>query len=358
VVRRVSIETVTLGHRVPSLARWGFTPDADLVYRTLVTFGPATARGLAATLGLPRRRVADALGALGQAGAAREHVAARGQPTWTARDMASVMAEFERASHLGHRPIRVTAPRSVSECVDQVLAGVHQLGPDLRHLSTRAVTRQRLAALVTTARHEHLTINPETSFDATSAAAAAPLDNALVQRGVSVRVLGVQAPDPSALGFQYRQAVEVPMKLIVIDRQVALFPVEPLDYEQGYLEVTQAQVVEALVASFEKHWATAQDPWENAMPTVSLTAREQALIGLLVAGHTDATAALELRISERSATTIMRSLMDRVGVANRFQLGVALGTLRAAPSPPGLTTTQPPTPCSVAGEISAAEDES
>lgn len=340
----MSINTVTRGHRVPSLARWGFKPDADLVYRTLVTFGPATARGLAATLGMSRRRVEDALGALGQAGAAGQRVAARGQPVWTARDVASVTAEFERSSKLGRRPIRVHAPRSVSDCVNQVLAGVHQLGPGLRHLSTRAVTRQRLAALVTMARHEHLAINPEMTFDASSVAAAAPLDNALVQRGVSVRVLGVQAPESSALGFRYRHAVEVPMKLIVIDRQVALFPVEPLDYEQGYLEIAQASVVEALVASFEEHWATAQDPWENAMPTVSLTAREQALIGLLVAGHTDAMAARELHISERSVTSIMRSLMDRVGVANRFQLGVALGTLRAAAIPPGLAVDQPPMP--------------
>jgi LuxR family transcriptional regulator of spore coat protein len=72
------------------------------------------------------------------------------------------------------------------------------------------------------------------------------------------------------------------------------------------------------------------------MPDLSLTPRERALIGLLVAGHTDAMAARELHISERSVTSIMRSLMDRVGVSNRFQLGVALGTLRVAPVPPGL----------------------
>ena len=74
------------------------------------------------------------------------------------------------------------------------------------------------------------------------------------------------------------------------------------------------------------------------MPHLSLTPRERALIGLLVAGHTDAMAARELHISERSVTSIMRSLMDRVGVSNRFQLGVALGSLRVAPTPPGMTT--------------------
>jgi LuxR family transcriptional regulator, transcriptional regulator of spore coat protein len=76
---------------------------------------------------------------------------------------------------------------------------------------------------------------------------------------------------------------------------------------------------------------------------ITLSPREQALIALLAAGHTDATAARNLRISERSVSTIVRSLMDRLGVDNRFQLGLALGALNAAPHPPGLAalTSQP-----------------
>jgi DNA-binding CsgD family transcriptional regulator len=86
------------------------------------------------------------------------------------------------------------------------------------------------------------------------------------------------------------------------------------------------------------------------MPDLSLTPRERALIGLLVTGHTDAMAARELHISERSVTSIMRSLMDRVGVSNRFQLGVALGTLRIAPAPPGLALRQSTVDSMPAGE--------
>ena len=86
------------------------------------------------------------------------------------------------------------------------------------------------------------------------------------------------------------------------------------------------------------------------MPDLSLTPRERALIGLLVTGHTDAMAARELHISERSVTSIMRSLVDRVGVSNRFQLGVALGTLRIAPAPPGLAARQSTVDSIPAGE--------
>jgi DNA-binding NarL/FixJ family response regulator len=70
-----------------------------------------------------------------------------------------------------------------------------------------------------------------------------------------------------------------------------------------------------------------------------LSPRERDLIQLLATGHTDTTAAATLRISARSVTNILRALMDRLGVDNRFQLGLALGALRVA-SPPSLL---PPT---------------
>lgn len=66
----------------------------------------------------------------------------------------------------------------------------------------------------------------------------------------------------------------------------------------------------------------------------ALEPRELALVRLLAQGHTDVTAARELRISPRSVSSIVRSLMDRFGVDNRFQLGVALGAMHAvAPAP-------------------------
>lgn len=73
----------------------------------------------------------------------------------------------------------------------------------------------------------------------------------------------------------------------------------------------------------------------DLMPPIRLNARERALVRLLAEGHTDATAALELHISPRSVTNILRGLMDQLGVDNRFQLGLALGALRIADAEPG-----------------------
>jgi DNA-binding CsgD family transcriptional regulator len=70
------------------------------------------------------------------------------------------------------------------------------------------------------------------------------------------------------------------------------------------------------------------------MPDIILTDRERELIALLARGHTDASAAARLRVSSRSITNILRTMMDRVGVDNRFQLGLALGASRSVPLPP------------------------
>ncbi|GAA2574470.1 hypothetical protein GCM10010435_57480 [Winogradskya consettensis] len=68
-------------------------------------------------------------------------------------------------------------------------------------------------------------------------------------------------------------------------------------------------------------------------PKINLSDRERALVALLAQGCTDVSAAEQLGISARSVTNILRNLMDRLGVDNRFQLGLALGFLRKANVP-------------------------
>ncbi|MER8072774.1 helix-turn-helix transcriptional regulator [Streptomyces sp. NPDC094034] len=59
---------------------------------------------------------------------------------------------------------------------------------------------------------------------------------------------------------------------------------------------------------------------------LALDERQLKLISLLLAGHTDISAAHRLGVSPRTVTNMLRSLMNRLGVDNRFQLGAALGT--------------------------------
>ncbi|MFJ5840478.1 helix-turn-helix transcriptional regulator [Streptomyces shenzhenensis] len=67
---------------------------------------------------------------------------------------------------------------------------------------------------------------------------------------------------------------------------------------------------------------------------IPLDERQRKLITLLLAGHTDVSAASRLGVSPRTVSNILRSLMDRLGVDNRFQLGVALGRRMRLPERP------------------------
>ncbi|WP_406001210.1 helix-turn-helix transcriptional regulator [Streptomyces sp. NBC_00829] len=64
---------------------------------------------------------------------------------------------------------------------------------------------------------------------------------------------------------------------------------------------------------------------ETGEEPLLLDERQRKLISLLVAGHTDSSAAQRLGISPRTVTNTLRVLMNRLGVDNRFQLGVAIG---------------------------------
>lgn len=319
---------MAVGAAVPSLARWGFSPDADLVYRALITLGPRTGRELKRDLGLTIVRIDHAIDGL----AAIDAVVLRDR-VWVPRPYAEVIVDLRRQ--------RVN--RYSRAAPDVELPTPLALGDGLRHLPSRALARHRMGELVRTASREHLAMHPDLAFEADSVRAALPVDRALLRRGVRMRALGVLGPEATPMPSirragaehrpDYRQATVLPMKLIVLDRKVALFPVDPQDLEKGYLEVTQTPLVSALVDMFERQWRRAWDPLEDAMTDGSLSARERALVALLAEGHTDMTAARELGISVRSVSNILRHLMDRLHVDNRFQLGIALGALRVVRPP-------------------------
>jgi DNA-binding CsgD family transcriptional regulator len=363
---------VPLGAAVPSLVRWGLSADADLVFRTLTTFGSRSESRLAGELGLSRQRIVDAVGELRAAGAAVSSVdggiGARRALLWHSRPPADVVAQLRSDRLRLVDPLaQARTHRGLIRTIVDRLGGIGirlgattvggLTGNTVRVLPTRARTQIRLRELSRAERFDRMVINTEQQFDAEANAAGAKGSRSIVERRIPTRILGVPPADGDLYQtgeelvdqnlYRYRESPSVPIKLFVIDRRHALFPVDPLDTERGYLEVTERHLVESLIAVFERHWAAAVDPQRYGVPTIVLSDREQALIDLLAMGHTDLTAAAELRISARSVTNVLRSLMDRVGVDNRFQLGLTLGTMRAA-APPPLRDLLPPDPPNLA----------
>jgi len=332
---------VTTTTVIPALTRWGTSADADLVYRALTMVGPMTEHGLARELGVSRTRVRGAIDELAHRTAVAPACTrpVRGDRPWAAAPLPHVLGVLRYRA----------APKSPSDRWRRHYATLDGLDlPELRRVParwwpSRELTRRRVADLVAAERHEHLTVSPEDVPSAESLAAAAPLDAELIRRGVRIRVLTPPPGDgdliapaqsvESVPADTYRQAGDLPLKLMVFDRQVALFPADPLDLEAGYIEIRDGALVRRLCTFFHGLWARGRDPYRQGVTPIELTSREKALVALLAAGHTDVTAAAELQLSARTVAYTMRAMMDRLGVENRFQLALLLGAARAAPLP-------------------------
>jgi DNA-binding CsgD family transcriptional regulator len=327
---------------VPSLVRWGVSADSDLVYRTLASFGPRTIPGAARELGMSVRRVGDAVEELAteQAviplGNGRRSQQPSESTLWRAQPPDEVVRTLRR------RRLNLVDPWEQARRHVATVVGF-ELAPSVDALANRQIKivqgvdriQRRIAELGRIERHEHLTFSPEQAIDASTVEAASPLDRDLLTRGVRVHVLGVPPADGDAtaahtenlykLGARLRVAERLPVKLMVFDRKVALLPVDPLDARRGALEIAEPSLVDRFVALFLREWDHARDPRRHGVPSVLLTDRERALVEQLAAGHTDAVVGRRLSISARTIGYTLRGLMDRLGVENRFQLGLALG---------------------------------
>lgn len=317
---------------VPSLGRWGLSAHADLVYRTLVLLGPATGGQLARCVGADAVRIRRALDELAGRGVVRPTY--RGTDRlWCAVDVNQVLSMMRQRR----------TPPVIDERLRRHVAAVAGLhldripGAGVRRLPSRAATRTRIAELVDEERHEHLAINTESVIAADAAAAAAPLDRSLLARGVRFRVLGRPTVDgsPAAApaGSEYREADELPLKLMVFDRRSALFPADPDDFDAGALEITEPDAVAHLTQLFYSLWRTAGDPSRQEVPPIVLTVREQAIVTLLTAGLTEEAVAAELGLSRRTVVYTLRALMNRLSVETRWQLALVLGAAQAVPVP-------------------------
>jgi DNA-binding CsgD family transcriptional regulator len=350
----VSAATLEVGAPVPSLTRWGLTSDADLVFRTLATFGARAARELAADLGLTRQRIESALSELHECRAAAYTTHDGRTPLWSSRPADEVVDQLRARRLRPSRQAGVAArQRAIFDVVNNRLTGLGMplrptlggsIGDGIRYLPNRPLTRTRLAAAMLQERIEHLVINNEETETA-DVRRAVPFREEDFRRGVQFRILGQPPLDGDKLSeeraasvpnYRYREVEVAPLKLFVCDRRTAFVPADPLDVDRGYFEITHPEVIRTLVQIFETSWTSAVDPSTTGVPVVELSEREHALVKLLAYGHTDVTAAQELRISSRSVTNTLRALMDRLGVDNRFQLGLALGALDVI-APPSLT---------------------
>jgi DNA-binding CsgD family transcriptional regulator len=143
-----------------------------------------------------------------------------------------------------------------------------------------------------------------------------------------------------AAGEQARLAPDVPIKLAIADRTLALLPLawaeaasptQPVGtgpgqrFQDAAVLVHPCGLLDALVALFESVWAQAvplvPDERDGAAAPVDISEDDRRLLALLAAGLTDEAAGARLGMSRRTVVRRVQHLMALCGARSRLQLG-------------------------------------
>ncbi|WP_328885430.1 hypothetical protein [Streptomyces sp. NBC_00316] len=222
-------------------------------------------------------------------------------------------------------------------------AQAHASGAPIEVLTGAAAIRRRLLLMQGQAtievctmmplREVHTVITVEDNHD--------EIEEVLMRRGVALRSVierdWLERPDMAAITAAYvaqgqhiSVVDELPIKLIIVDRRMALLPLAPErdDVDPVALAVHGTGLLTALSSLFEAHFErgwrllpSETEPRAGRTDGAELEAVDRQIVSLLYVGLTDAAIARQLGMGHRTVQRRLQSLMVEVGAATRFQLG-------------------------------------
>ncbi|MFE7710819.1 TrmB family transcriptional regulator [Streptomyces sp. NPDC057486] len=124
-------------------------------------------------------------------------------------------------------------------------------------------------------------------------------------------------------GEQARLAPSLPIKMVVVDRELAILPALDggLGGPGGSALVHPSPLLDALVELFERLWGDGLPVEASGTAPGELDSADVQLLTLLLSGLTDEVIGRRLGVGRRTVLRRARSLMDRAGVDSRMQLG-------------------------------------
>ncbi|MFI9271161.1 LuxR C-terminal-related transcriptional regulator [Kitasatospora sp. NPDC052896] len=318
------------------LATFGLDATAEAVYRAMLARPREGVAGLAAVLALPEDEVRQGLDTLSELALVRPSHDRDGEPRAVPPDIGMELLMARQQEELAAQQQRIEASRAAAA---RLIAEYAELRPAAPHPGVEQLVgldeiRDRLATLTRQVETEVMTFAPDGGHTPESIAAARPLDENLLGRGIRMRTVYLDSVRNSAptveytewlatLGGQVRTVAALPIRMIVVDRSTAVIPVNNDDTAAGAVVLTGHGTLTALCALFESVWAAAE-PLGAVAPreTGGLTGQEAAVVRLLAEGLTDETIAKRLGVSTRTARRIATDLMTRIGARSRFEAGV------------------------------------
>ncbi|GLW74597.1 hypothetical protein Kpho02_68950 [Kitasatospora phosalacinea] len=334
-----------------ALRAFGLSDPADRLYRALLRTPRATDAELTARLGLAPEQLHSSRAELTGLGLLR--------PSWDdPSHLHPVVPELGLAALLARREAELLSQRQEFE---QARAAFGQLRTEAaaerhhtrtEHLIGTDAIRDRLAELgagtssqvlvlspgdsPTNAPNAPITPNTPDAPNAPGTPATGLLDESLsaelLARGVELRTLFVDAVrrhPPTVeyarrlvgLGGQVRTAPALPLRLVVLDQETALLPLDPERSDTATVLHGRGPVA-ALCALFDGLWHSAAPLCHpRGRDLNGMTAQHYALLRILQQGDTDVVAARKLGVSERTVRRLTAEALEVLGARSRFQAG-------------------------------------
>jgi sugar-specific transcriptional regulator TrmB/DNA-binding CsgD family transcriptional regulator len=300
----------------------GLSAHEDSVYRYLVDSMPATVEEVREGTGLGPEDIARALAQLGELGFTR---CLGGDPPrfaaaspWTVDAVInSRLADLRRAQEsIGQLAARYRARLLAIEYagVFEVIRGADAL-------------RERTLDMVTSARSEALNLVKLPTVAVEPAEGLEP-DSAVRGRLVYDRDAVADASTLDAItsmqsaNCEIRVHTMVPVKMLAIDRSMALVPLVQRDKVPVGVLISEGALLDSFLALFDYVWETAVGfhVGEGAGANAPLSHADRQLLSLLLAGLTDRAIAAHFHVSVRTVERKVHALMKAAHVRTRMQL--------------------------------------
>jgi sugar-specific transcriptional regulator TrmB/DNA-binding CsgD family transcriptional regulator len=307
------------------LSVFGLGVEEERVYRYMVATKPATAEDIQAGTGMRLVHARRALARLERAGLSYRVLEdpvryAAASPGAVDAAILRKLADLREAQEqIGELATRYRATQLEADAVGlfEVIRGAGAL-------------RDRTREMVTSARSEALNMLKPPLIAMQPADHVEPdarVHGRVVYDRDLVRDVGVLDAIRQRRGRHYEVRVHtlVPVKMLAIDRSMALLPVQQHDETPVGVLITASAVLDSFLALFDYVWETATmlpaaDDDAGDPGGSPLSADERHLLSLMLAGLTDRAIAGHFRVSVRTIERRIRALMDAAHVRTRAQL--------------------------------------
>lgn len=307
------------------------------VYTALLRHPDHSAEQLAQTLGQPVERVVQHLDRLREL----ELVI----PTWTTqghehavhpRIGLGILAQ-RRHAQIEHQLAELASAEAdaekLAEQYNELL--VARTGAEIEILEGRQRASRRIEELAANARMSFWCLLPAQMPDKGPPPEESP-DRKLLERGIKAKFTYLESMVSSRAGLEYcewvhkmggevRSTPTLPMRLVIIDDEMVIMPLDPTEHDAGAVIHRSAPVLALASSLFDAYWSRATNIFEaeDLASDNQLSSQETEILRLLAGGAKDEQVARLLGISLRTARRITAGLAERVDAASRFELGVA-----------------------------------